>query len=289
MKKIYFGGIPLQYRDPENAAVVILPVPYDGTSTWIKGADKGPDALLEASENMELYDLDTGAENFLVGIHTSDYVMEDASPEAMAEAVHTKTSAWLKKEKMVVTIGGEHSVSIGAIKAYWEKFQDLQVLQIDAHADLRQEYEGSRYNHACVMARVREWCPFVQVGIRSMDVEEKQCLPEGKVFYARDIRNNRYHDWIAEVCNKLSGKIYITIDLDGFDPSVLPSTGTPEPSGLYYHEVMNLVRAVVDKFEVVGFDVVELCPNPADKSSDFFASKLLYQILGAIYKKKGML
>lgn len=289
MRKIHFGGIPQQYRDPDTSAVVILPVPFDGTSTWIKGADKGPDALLEASENMELYDIDTDAENFIVGIHTADPVTEDASPEAMAKAVHAETAGWLASEKMVVTIGGEHSVSIGAIQAYHEKYPDLQVLQIDAHTDLRPEYEGSRYNHACVMARVREWCPFVQVGIRSMDIEERQYLPDDKVFYAMDIRNNKYSDWISEVCSRLSGKIYITIDLDGFDPSVLPSTGTPEPSGLYYHEGINLVRAVVEKFDVVGFDIVELCPNPADKSSDFFATKLLYQILGAIYKKKGKL
>ncbi|MBU2651963.1 MAG: agmatinase [Bacteroidetes bacterium] len=289
MRKIHYGGIPKEFRSPETASVVILPVPYDGTSTWVKGADKGPEAILEASENMELYDIDLDAENFRVGIYTDDYITEDATPKKMSQAVFRKVKKWLDQGKFIVTIGGEHSVSIGAIQACHEHYPDLQVLQIDAHTDLRPEYEGSKYNHACVMARVREWCPFVQVGIRSMDIIEKQFVPEGKVFYASGIRNGRYGDWISEVTEKLGGKVYVTIDLDGLDPSILPSTGTPEPSGLLYHEVVNLIRAVNEKHEIIGFDVVELCPNPNEKSSNFLASKLLYQIIGFVFKKNGKL
>jgi len=289
MRKIHYGGIPKEFRNQETASVVILPVPYDGTSTWVKGADKGPQAILEASENMELYDIELDAENYRIGIYTDDYVTEDTSPRKMSQAVYKSANKWLDQGKFLVTIGGEHSVSIGAIQAYHEHYSDLQVLQIDAHTDLRPEYEGSKYNHACVMARVREWCPFVQVGIRSMDVIEKQFVPEGKIFYGSGIRNGRYGDWITEVTSKLEGKVYITIDLDGLDPSILPSTGTPEPSGLLYHEVINLIRAVNEKHEIIGFDIVELCPNPKEKSSDFLASKLLYQIIGLVFKKNGKL
>lgn len=285
MKTRQFGGIPEEYSNSRDASVVILPVPYDGTSTWVKGSDRGPEAILEASENMELYDIDTDAEVYRIGIHTDDPVEEKCSPETMARAVRRRVSGWLAQDKMVVTLGGEHSVSIGAIQAYVEKYKDLCVLQIDAHTDLRPEYEGSKYNHACVMARVREVCPFVQVGIRSMDVSEKPYLPEGRVFFARDIRGGLVPDWTGMVAKMLKGHVYITLDLDGLDPSVVPSTGTPEPGGLYYHEVLGLFRKVAAMRPVVGFDIVELCPGPAGRAPDFLAAKLLYQVLGMIFCK----
>jgi agmatinase len=273
-----FGGIPPELCAYEKAPVVILPVPFDATSTWIKGADLGPDAILEASANMELYDIETDSEVYLNGIHTADPVLEEISPEKLAVKVHQAVSGFLQDEKFVVTLGGEHSVTIGAVKAYAEKFPGLCVLQIDAHTDLRQEYEGSRYNHACVMARVREWCPIVQVGIRSMDVTEKPYLSKDRVFFAKDIVGAQ-HNWIDEVIEKLDYQVYVTIDLDGFDPSIMPATGTPEPGGLGYYDVVNLMRKLVIKKKLLGFDVVELCPNESNKASDFLASKLIYQIL----------
>ena len=171
-----YGGLSPEYSDYNHSEIVIIPVPYDGTSTWGKGADRGPEAILEASANMELYDIDTDSEVYLRGIHTSAPVEEMSSPEKMVEQVYGISRKHLENGKFLVTLGGEHSVTAGTIKAFREKYKNLCVLQIDAHTDLRKEYLGSKFNHACVMARVRELCPIVQVGIRSMDVEEKKYL-----------------------------------------------------------------------------------------------------------------
>ena len=195
----------------------------------------------------------------------------------MIDAVRKKVAGYIKKGKFTVVVGGEHSVSIGSVKAYVENNKDVTVLQLDAHCDLRDEYNGSKYNHGCVMARVRELAPIVQVGIRSMDSSEKQFMNRNNVFFAKDIYNNR--DWISKVVAKLSDKVYITIDLDVFDPSVMPSTGTPEPGGLLWYDVLALLKAVCDKKSVVGFDVVELCPNEYNKAPDFLAAKLIYKLL----------
>ena len=273
-----FGGIPPIYSAYDSAQIVILPVPFDATSTWIKGADKGPYAILEASANMELYDIETDSEVYLKGIHTADPVIEKTSPEILAQKVHDKVSKFLEDGKFVVTLGGEHSVTIGAAQAFAEKIPGLCVLQIDAHTDLRQEYEGSRFNHACVMARVRELCPIVQVGIRSMDVVEKPYVTRDRIFFAQDIVGG-HASWIDDVIEKLDYQVYVTIDLDGFDPSIVPATGTPEPGGLSYYDVIHLMRKLIVKKKLVCFDVVELCPIPNNKASDFLATKLIYQIL----------
>jgi agmatinase len=277
-----FGGLPKEYCDVESSKIVILPVPYDGTSTWLKGADKGPSAIIEASEHMELYDIDTDSEIYREGIFTDDPVMENSSPEKMIKAVKKRVLEHLKNGKFVVLIGGEHSITIGAVEAYTNLYPDLCVLQLDAHADLRDTFQGSKYNHACVMARIKEICPIVQVGIRSMDSSEKASvekgIKEGRIFFAKDIYDSE--KWIEEVIKKLSKNIYVTIDLDVFDPSLLPATGTPEPGGLGWYAVIKLLKEVVKKRNVVGFDVVELCP--IDKSaapSAFTAAKLIYSIL----------
>jgi agmatinase len=176
-----------------------------------------------------------------------------------------------------VVIGGEHSVSIGSIKTYAEHFANLTVLQLDAHADLREKYNGSKYNHACVMARAKELCPIVQVGIRSMDYSEKESIDPSRTFFAKDIYNNT--DWIKKVISKLSDKVYITIDVDVFDPSIMPSTGTPEPGGLLWYDVIGFLKSVFEKKDVVGFDVAELCPDTKNKAPDFLAAKLIYKLL----------
>jgi len=273
-----FGGIPPSLSAYDSSPVVVFPVPFDATSTWIKGADKGPDAILEASANMELYDIDTDSEIYLKGIHTAQPAKENSSPEALADEVRSKVAGFLSDEKFVVTLGGEHSVSIGAVQAYAEAVPGLCVLQIDAHTDLRQEYEGSRFNHACVMARIKELCPIVQIGIRSMDIVERPYIDKSRIFYARDIVGAPL-SWIDSVIEKLDYHVYVTIDLDGFDPSVMPATGTPEPGGLSYYDVIHLMRKLIVEKNLVGFDVVELCPNESNKASDFLASKLIYQIL----------
>jgi agmatinase len=278
-----FGGIAPEYTVYEEAPIVVLPIPFDATSTWIKGADLGPDAILDASANMELYDIETDTEVYLKGIHTAEPVLEESSPENLAKKVKSTVSRFLGDGKFVVSLGGEHSVTIGIVQAYAEKYPGLSVLQIDAHTDLRQEYLGSEFNHACVMARVRELCPIVQVGIRSMDVVEKPYVDKDRVFFAKDIAG-RDQEWIDKVIGKLTDTVYVTIDLDGFDPSILPATGTPEPGGLSYYEVLNLVRKLIERKKVVGFDVVELCPIENNKASDFLATKLIYQMLSYQFK-----
>ncbi|HNW69498.1 MAG TPA: agmatinase [Bacteroidales bacterium] len=284
MKETNFGGIPKKYTDLQKAEIVVMPIPYDGTSTWIKGADKGPAAILEASANMELYDIETDSEVYKMGIHTTKPVTEKSSPEKMTEAVYKNAMKYVADDKFLVCIGGEHSVSVGAIQAYAETYEKLTVLQFDAHSDMRPEYEGSRYNHACAMSRAVEFCPLVQVGIRSMDVEEKKYITKKRVFFAEE----RMQDpaWMDKAVKLLSENVYITIDLDVFDPSIMPSTGTPEPGGLYWYEVLEMIRKVNKKCNIVGFDVVELCPNNIDKAPDFLASKLIYKILSYKFNKK---
>lgn len=272
-----FGDLPEEYSSLSNSNIVIIPVLYDRTGTWLKGADKGPQAIIEASANMELYDIETDSQVYKEGIFTEKAISKQTSPEDMIDAVRKKVSSYIKKGKFTVVVGGEHSVSIGSVKAYVENNKDVTVLQLDAHCDLRDEYNGSKYNHGCVMARVRELAPIVQVGIRSMDSSEKQFMNRNNVFFAKDIYNNR--DWIDKVVQKLSDKVYITIDLDVFDPLVMSSTGTPEPGGLLWYDVLALLKAVCDKKSVVGFDVVELCPNDSNKASDFLAAKLIYKLL----------
>jgi agmatinase len=279
-----FGGLPEEYSSLSNAKIVIVPVAYDATSTWIKGADKGPAAIIEASANMELYDIETDSEVYRKGIFTVDALkVGDLLPEDMIEKVNEKVLQYIGKEKFIVVLGGEHSVSVGSVKAHIEKNKSLTVLQLDAHTDLRDEYDGSKYNHACVMARVREMCPIVQVGIRSMDSSEKKLLNRSNVFFAEDIYSRT--DWIDAVVSKLKDKVYVTIDLDVFDPAIMPSTGTPEPGGLLWYDVLRLLREVADNRDIVGFDVVELCPNEINKSPDFLAAKLIYKLLNYKFKE----
>jgi agmatinase len=274
---INFGYLPEEHSNPEDAGIVIIPVAYDGTSTWVKGADKGPAAIIEASGNMELYDIETDSEVYKKGIFTEEIITGEASPADMIEAVTETVKYYLERGKFTVVIGGEHSVSIGPIKAHTKQYENLTVLQLDAHTDLREEYNGSKYNHACVMARVKELCPIVQVGIRSMDYSEKKSIDSSRTFFAKDIYNNT--DWIKKVISKLSDNVYITIDLDVFDPSIMPSTGTPEPGGLFWYDVLVLLKAVSGKKNIVGFDVVELCPDAKNKAPDFLAAKLIYKLL----------
>lgn len=278
-----YGGLPKEYRNKGSSRIAIIPVPYDKTSTWVKGADRGPGAIIEASANMELYDIETDSEVCGKGIFTDEPVREKSSPERMIAAVEKRVKGHIKNGKFTVVIGGEHSVSIGAIRAHSEHFRDITVLQLDAHSDLRDEYEGSRYSHACAMARVKETCPIVQVGIRSMDSQEKENMDKGRVFFAEDIQGSR--EWIMNVVKLLGQRVYITIDLDVLDPSIMPSTGTPEPGGLSWYDVLALLKAVARERDVVGFDLVELCPNPGNRAPDFLAAKLIYKLLG--YKFTG--
>lgn len=280
-----FGDFTPEEMCYQSAAIAILPVPYDGTSTWIKGADLGPKALLEASYNLEFYDIETRTEVYKRGIATLEPVTEAASPEAMADAVERRMEQILLDGKFPVLIGGEHSVSIGAFRAMARRYPNLSILQLDAHSDMRDEYEGSPCNHACVMARAKELTPHItQVGIRSSAREEQHNICPDRTFYAHDIVGQE--GWQERVSQQLTEAVYVTIDLDVLDPAYMPSTGTPEPGGLSYREVITLLRRVIKDHRVVGLDVVELCPNPTAKASDFLAAKLIYQFLSELYADK---
>ena len=272
-----YAGIPEENAILENSKVMLVTVPYDGTSTWGKGADKGPELFLDASENMELYDIETATEPYLEGVYLAGEVTEDSSPEAMTEAVYQKTKEMLQHDKLFTLFGGEHSVSIGSIRAVGEKYENLTVLQLDAHTDLRPEFHGSTSNHACAVFEANQKHNLVQVGIRSCDVEEMQYVPKGQCFWAHEIAENP--NWIEDVLSKVSGNVYITIDLDAFDPSIAPSTGTPEPGGLAWYPTLKLLRKVFEKCNVVGFDIVELMDSPMAKPTAFLAAKLYYKML----------
>lgn len=280
MSKKNYAGIPDKYARIDEAKVVLIPVPYDGTSTWQKGADKGPDAFLNASENMELFDIETRSEVYKKGVYLAPPVTEDSSPEKMVEAVYKTTKNYIKQDKFVTLFGGEHSISIGSIRAFNESFEDLTVVQIDAHADLRPEYEGSKCNHACAVHEASKTTNLIQVGIRSMDVSEMDHMDENQVYFAHDL----YEDWQDDAIGQMTPNVFITIDLDAFDPSILPSTGTPEPGGLFWYETLEFLKLMFKKKNVVGFDIVELCPNEDEKSSDFLAAKLYYKMLSYKFK-----
>jgi len=271
-----FGGNEVVYGYSDSR-IIIVPVPYDETSTWMKGADKGPEAIMEASVNLEFYDIETDSEVHLFGIHTVEPIIEKRSPEELVNAVYRKVISLLKQEKFPVVVGGNHTVSIGSARAFSHHFKNLSILQLDAHSDLRQEYEGSPYNHACAMARMREVAPVIQVGIRSMSREEASDADWERIFTAYELFDDKTK--YQKAIDKLTENVYITIDLDVFDPSLIPSTGTPEPGGPGYLEIMNFLKEVIWKKNVVGFDVVELCPAPSNRAPDFVAAKIIYQLL----------
>lgn len=278
-----FAGLSGDFTAYAQAGVVILPVPFDRTSTWMKGADKGPAAIIEASRYLEFYDIETDSEVYKKGIFTAPPI-QAASPSALVKKTDTAVSRYLRDDKFVVTLGGEHSVPVGVIKAYAGHYSNLSILHLDAHADSRESYEGSKYNHACVIARAREYTKnIVSVGIRSMDVSEKPNVNRNKMFFAYEIHDN--DRWINRAVSELSGTVYVTIDVDVFDPGFMPSTGTPEPGGLGWYQVMKLLSTVAKKKNIVGFDVVELCPSK-NKAPDFLAAKLIYTLLSYIYKNR---
>ena len=272
-----FAGIEHEYAAFEQAAILLQSIPYDGTSTWGKGADGGFEAFLEAAENMELYDIETGSEVFRKGIHMLPVIGEDSSPEAVYRAVLQKTNDLFSHGKFLTFFGGEHAVSIGIIEAFNRQFKDLTVLQLDAHADLREEYLGSPYNHACALHAASKATNLVQVGIRSMDVSEKTFLNPDKCFFAHEIHGDT--TWMERSIALMSEKVYLTIDLDVLDPSVMPYTGTPEPGGMDWYTMLAYLKKVFSAKTVVGFDIVEFAPTGRLKAPGFLVAKLYYKLL----------
>ena len=269
-------GLDAKYSNYKDSRFVILPVPFDKTSTGKKGSAKGPEAIIEASLGMEVYDIETDSEVYKQGIFT-DEPIEGELPEILVESIKKRTGELIKDNKFVTVIGGEHTVSVGAVIAYKKAYPDLSVVQLDAHADLKDEFKGSKLNHGCVMARIKDHCPAVQVGIRSMSKEEKAKL--GDVFYAKDIYDN--NDWHDNAIEKLSDNVYVTIDLDVFE-EIESSTGTPEPGGLSYLRVLAFLKKIAETKKIVGFDIVELCPNSYHTAPDILAATLIYKFFSYI-------
>jgi agmatinase len=276
-----FAGIEDIYADKKNASIYLQSIPYDGTSTWGKGADKGFEAFMDAAENMELYDIETDYEVYKKGIHVLPTAPSFASPEEMYAYTYENTKKLLEDGKFLSFFGGEHSISIGLIKAHYKKFEHLSVLQIDAHADLRPSYEGTPYNHACALYDASKNCNLVQVGIRSMDITEKEHMDYDNVFFAHKMHKD--NEWKTEALNRLTENVYITFDLDALDPSILPATGTPEPGGLSWYDVTSFLKSVFKTKNVVGFDIVELAPIEGHHASQFLAAKLYYKMLSYKY------
>lgn len=272
-----FAGIPQTISTFECASIILQSIPYDGTSTWGKGADKGFGAFLEASHHMELYDIETDSEVFHKGIHLPEAWDDFSSPEDMFESIYQRTTNLLTEGKFPTFFGGEHSISIGVIKAFYEKYEDLTVLHLDAHADLRPEYDGTPYNHACAVFDASKNSNLIQVGIRSMDQSEKEFMDFDKVFFAYEIKSSS--SWIEQSIALMGQNVYITLDLDVFDPAIMPATGTPEPNGLSWHDVVCLLRKVFRLRNVVGFDIVELAPIDTLHAPQFLAAKLYYKML----------
>lgn len=284
-----FGGIDEeQYSSFDSARVIVLPVSYEGTVSYGTGTGAGAMAIVDASRNMELYEEETGTEVYKIGINTLPEFTARATPEAMMSDLHAYTTDLLKTGKFLCMLGGEHSVSAPIIKAHNERYENLSVLQIDAHADLRDTYDGTPHSHASIMARVVKdmHIPAVQVGIRSISGDEARSLKEGlptQIFWARDIVGRT--DWIDDAIDSLTENVYLTIDIDGLDPSIMPTTGTPEPGGLGWYETLALLRRLAEKKRVVGMDLVEYSYFENYDAPAFLCSKLIYKTLAYIFQK----
>ena len=275
-------GIPEDKSRFETSPYVILPVPYEETTTYGKGSQYGPTAIIAASQEVELFDDELGFEPYQAGIHT-DKPLEIIlrAPAKQNDLISHRCREILAKQKLFCMLGGEHSISFGAVRACIERYPDLTVLQLDAHADLRDGYLGEPFSHAAVMRRIRDLTQkTIAVGIRNYSVEESEYIQKNKVDIFSAYYIQQSHGWVDEVVAKLSGNVYLTVDLDGFDPSLVPATGTPEPGGLQWYPVLELLRKVITKCNLVSFDVVELSPIEGNHASDFLAAKLIYKIIG---------
>jgi len=282
-----FGGIDEeQYSSFDAAKILVLPVAYEGTVSYGSGTGSGAMAIVDASRNMELYEEETDTEVYKVGIHTLAEFTARETPEQMMSDLYDRSKELLESDKFLCMLGGEHSVSAPIIKAHHERYANLSVLQIDAHADLRDEYDGTPHSHASIMARVVKdlKIPSVQVGIRSISGDEARALKSGlptRIFWARDVVGRT--DWIDEAVDSLTENVYLTIDIDGLDPSLVPTTGTPEPGGLGWYETLALIRRIAEKKRIVGMDLVEYSYVPGQDSPAFLCAKLVYKSLAYIF------
>ncbi|MDY6785319.1 MAG: agmatinase [Cyanobacteriota bacterium] len=273
----------------EEAEFVILPIPYEATTTYRKGCEQGPEAILRASPQLECYDVELKREIcFETAIHTHEPVADtrerpDLPPAQMVQIVKETVSRLLADGKFAIALGGEHGITVGLVAAYQEFLNEpFTVVQIDAHGDLRYQYEGSIYNHACAMRHVVEMgLPTLQVGIRSICQEEATLIQEKQlpIVWAEDIVQNPH--WIESAIAKIATpKVFVTLDLDGLDPSVMPGVGTPQPGGLNWYDLTRFLKHLFDSRTVVGCDVMELAPTSDSVVSEFTAAKLVYKLIG---------
>jgi agmatinase len=275
-----FGGTTPTTTDFENARVVILPVPLDRTTSYVAGTRNGPHEILVASSHMELWDEETQTDVHSVGIYTlPEMEFPYASMDDVVREIQRVAAELVNRGKFPVFLGGEHSITPPIVAAVATKYPGLSVLQLDAHADLRDSFMGTPHNHACAMRRVLDYARCTQVGIRSLSPEEAQAIPTlaTRIFYDFNMRDDAC--WMDRVVESLGDTVYITIDVDGFDPAIMPATGTPEPGGLGWHEALRLLRKVIERRNVVGFDLVELSPIGGNVAPNFTCAKLIYKIL----------
>lgn len=277
----YFD-LPSHLSDYKRAQAVFIPAPYDQTASYIKGTSKAPEAVLKASTQVELYDEELGFEPCEIGISSLPILpIEKLDLLQALSKVEESVSKVLSDDKLPVMIGGEHSLTPPAVKAVAKRYPNLTVVQLDAHADLREEYDGTKWSHACAMARVREICPAVQIGIRNLSKDEADLVARKKlpVFFAHQMKE--WQNWMEEALAAVTtDDVYLTIDVDAFDPSFLPDTGTPEPGGLDWYEITHFIRLLASRKNIVGMDFMELAPQKGHHASDFLVAKLIYKALG---------
>ncbi|MDD5449438.1 MAG: agmatinase [Candidatus Omnitrophica bacterium] len=286
-----FGAISEEYSNFKRAKVVIVPVPYDVTTSYKKGTDAGPAAIIDSSLYMEAFDDELNQETYKIGIHTMNELdVRNLPYPEMAKRLKDALKDLIKAGKFPVILGGEHSISTPPVEGFREIYEDLSVLYLDAHYDLRNEFGGTKFSHACAARRISEIAPVVEVGTRSLSREEKDFLnnpPEKTrvdVISVYDILDDAL--WQDRVSRLLSKNVYISIDLDVFDPALMPAVGTPEPGGIGWYEFLELLYSVIMEKNIVGMDMVELCPIKDQPASDFFAAKLIYRLLGYMFSSK---
>jgi agmatinase len=275
-----FGGAMPHMRTFDQSKAVVLPVPVERTTSYGGGTRHGPHEILQASSHMELWDEEIGVDAHGAGIFTlPEMELPFGELTPLMNEIRRVASEILARDKFLVTLGGEHSITPPLVAAAAAQHPGLSVLQIDAHADLRDSYMGTRHNHACAMRRVLEHARTTQVGIRSMSTEEAEAAPSLNTTIFYDCAMRQDPQWVDRVVESLSGPVYVTIDVDGMDPAIMPATGTPEPGGLSWYELLDLLRATFEKRRVVACDVVELSPIPGMHAPNFLCAKLVYKMI----------
>ena len=275
---------------PKDCSFIIIPIPYEQTTSYGHGTKKGPQAIIDASYQLELWDEELGCETYKVGIFTSEnfkYVRKES--EFFSKITNYVERLINEYNSFFIFLGGEHSITQGIIPSFEKKYKRFSILHFDAHADLRDSYQGTKHSHACALYPASLNSKIVQVGIRNVALEEKDLINKGNVKTFLMHENLDIRELIFKVIKELEENVYITIDVDGFDPSVMPATGTPQPGGFMWYDAISLFREVIYKKNVVGFDVVEVSPLKGSNITEFNAAKLIYKLIGYISRKRNLI